>query len=608
VPSPIADYAFLSDLESAALVGRDGSIDWLTFPRFDSGACFAALLGGPDNGRWLLAPVARPTRVERRYRDGSLVLETVFTTDEGEVAVIDCMPPRDDQLDVIRLVEGRRGRVAMRMELIIRFDYGSIVPWVRRIDGELSAVGGPDALRLRTPIELRAENMTTVASFSVGAGDTVPFQLTWHPSENVCKEAGDPVQTVAEAERWWQQWCDLGHKVERPWHHAVRSSAAVLKGLTYAPTGALVAAATTSLPEKVGGVRNWDYRYGWLRDATFSLLALLAAGYEDEARAWRDWLLRAAAGDPRKLQIMYGIAGERRLPELELDWLPGYRSSAPVRIGNDASKQFQLDVYGEVMDALYHAGGEIEEGTDEWSLQLALMDFLESGWDQPDEGLWEVRGPRRHFTHSKVMAWVAVDRAVRSVEELRRDGPVAHWRELRTEIEKWVLTHCVDDRGVFVQHPDTRALDASLLMIPLVGFLPGNDERVVATVDAIDRELTHDGFVLRYISDPDLDGLPEGEGAFLLCSFWMVQALVTMGRIDDATARYEKLLALRNDVGLLSEEYDPDTKQLLGNIPQAFSHTALINSAVLLSGRGRARGESLSDADVSGGAGAAANG
>ncbi len=340
---------------------------------------------------------------------------------------------------------------------------------------------------------------------------------------------------VADAEAWWRGWCDIGRRVDASWHHAVRSSAAVLKGLTYAPTGGLVAAATTSLPEKIGGVRNWDYRYGWLRDATFSLLALLAAGYEDEARAWRDWLLRAAAGDPRQLQIMYGIGGERRLPELELGWLPGYAKSAPVRIGNDASTQFQLDVYGEVMDALYHAAGEVEGGTDEWNLQLALMDFLESGWDQPDEGLWEVRGPRRHFTHSKVMAWVAADRAVRSVEELGRDGPVGQWRELRTDIEKWILTHCVDDRGVFVQHPETHDLDASLLMIPLVGFLPADDERVAATVDAIDRELTNDGFVLRYKPNTELDGLPEGEGAFLLCSFWMVQALATMGRIDDAT-------------------------------------------------------------------------
>jgi GH15 family glucan-1,4-alpha-glucosidase len=595
LPSPIGDYAFLSDLQSAALVGRDGSIDWLTFPRFDSGACFAALLGTPQHGRWLVAPANTPRRVDRHYREGSLVLETVYTTDDGEVAVIDCMPPRDDQLDVVRLVEGRRGRVAMRMQLIVRFDYGSIIPWVRRVDGEWSAVGGPDGLRLRTPIHVHGRDFTTVAEFTVGEGDTVPFQLTWHPSNEECKRASDPVAMVDQAEKWWRSWCDMGEGFPDRWRKAARASAVVLKGLTYAPTGAVVAAASTSLPEKLGGVRNWDYRYGWLRDATFSLLALTAAGYKEEAAAWRDWLLRAAAGAPEQLQIMYGIAGERRLPEMELDWLPGYANSTPVRIGNAASKQFQLDVYGEVMDVLYHAAGTFSEGKDEWNFQLALMDFLEGAWDKPDEGLWEVRGERRQFTHSKVMAWVAADRAVRSIEEFGRDGPAGQWRALRTDIEKWILTNCLDDRGVFVQYPGTKNLDASLLMVPLVGFLPPDDERVIATVEAIDRELAVDGFILRYQPNKDLDGLPHGEGAFLLCSFWMAQALAMMGRTQEATDRYERLLALRNDVGLLSEEYDPETKQLLGNIPQAFSHTALVNTAMMLSGFGRVRGQPISD-------------
>jgi GH15 family glucan-1,4-alpha-glucosidase len=597
VTSPIADYAFLSDLQSAALVGRDGSIDWLTFPRFDSAACFAALLGTSQHGRWLLAPASTPRRVERRYREGTLVLETVYTTDDGEVAVIDCMPPRDDQLDVVRLVEGRRGRVAMRMELIVRFDYGFIIPWVRRIDGEWSAIGGPDGLRLRTPVHVHGKDLTTVAQFTVGEGDTIPFQLTWYPSNEECKPATDPVTVVRDAEQWWRSWWASGERIPDRWRDAARASAVVLKGLTYAPTGAVVAAASTSLPESLGGVRNWDYRYGWLRDATFSLLALLSAGYEDEALAWRDWLLRAAAGAPEQLQIMYGIAGERRLPELELEWLPGYADSKPVRIGNGASRQFQLDVYGEVMDALYYSSGVLSEGHDEWSFQLALMDFLESGWKEPDEGIWEVRGPRRHFTHSKVMAWVAADRAVRAVEELGRNGPAHQWMELRTEIEKWILTHCLDDRGVFVQHPGTKELDASLLMLPLVGFLPADDERVIATVEAIDRELTFDGFICRYRPNQDLDGLPDGEGAFLLCSFWMTQALAMMGRTRDASERYERLLALRNDVGLLSEEYNPDTKQLLGNMPQAFSHTAVINTAMMLGGTGRVRGLPVSDAD-----------
>ncbi|MEY2446554.1 MAG: hypothetical protein QOH79_30 [Acidimicrobiaceae bacterium] len=584
MPSRIEDYAFLSDLESAALVGRDGSIDWLTFPRFDSPACFSALLGDASHGRWLLAPEGEPRQVARRYRDGTLVLETVYTTDGGEVAVVDCMPPRDRRGEVIRLVEGRRGRVPMQMELIIRFDYGQIVPWVRTLDGTLVAIGGPDALRLVTPVEVTGQGMTSRAEFVVDGGDVVPFRLAWHPAHEQYEPTGDPQRVVESAERWWRVWSRKSTYIGR-WADDVRSSLTVLKGLTYAPTGGLVAAATTSLPEKIGGERNWDYRYCWLRDATFSLLALVGAGYHDEALKWRDWLLRAVAGEPSKLQIMYGVAGERRLPELTLDWLPGYEGSTPVRVGNEAARQYQLDVYGEVFDALYHgAAAELPTHDQAWPLQQALMDFLETGWKQPDEGIWEVRGERRHFTHSKVMAWVAADRAVRSVEQLGTAGPNGDWRALRGEIKQWVLEHGVDDRGVFVEYEGSREVDASLLMVPLVGFLPPHDERVVRTVDTIERELTVDGFVNRYRHREELDGLPPGEGAFLLCSFWMVQVLAMMGRTQEATARFETLLALRNDVGLLSEEYDPIAKRSLGNIPQAFSHTALINSALQLSG------------------------
>ena len=581
--APIDEYAFLSDLHSGALVGRDGSIDWLTFPRFDSGACFAALLGTPENGRWKIAPKGDIRSVTRRYRDGSLVLETVFTTDDGEVAVIDCMPARDTQLDVIRLVEGRRGQVTMEMELVIRFDYGWVVPWVEHTDTGLRAVAGPDALTLITPVEVQGRDLTSVAEFTVGEGQVVPFQLVWHPSHEECHTVGDPAMTLRQSEDWWRDWTS-NCTYEGEWRDEVLHSLVVLKGLTYAPTGGLVAAATTSLPELIGSERNWDYRFCWLRDATFSLLALLGAGFEDEARAWRDWLLRAAAGDAGRLQIMYGIGGERRLTELELPWLSGYEGSQPVRIGNAACTQRQLDVYGEVFDVLYHAS-KFESAVDPkaWDVQCKLMDFLEGAWDEPDEGIWEMRTGPRQYTHSKVMAWVAVDRAIRMVEELGAKGESARWRALRDEIKQWVLDNCVDDRGVFVQHKGSRELDASLLMMPLVGFLPPDDERVVRTVAAIDDELTVDGLVQRYRPQREIDGLPEGEGVFLLCSFWMVQVLAAMGRTDEARARFEQLLSLRNDVGLLSEEYDPAQKRLLGNLPQAFSHTALVNSALILS-------------------------
>jgi len=521
--------------------------------------------------------------VTRRYRDSSLVLETVFTTDDGEVAVIDCMPVRDTQLDVIRLVEGRRGRVEMQMELVIRFDYGWVVPWVQRTDTALTAVAGPDALTLVTPVHIEGRGLTSVAEFSVDAGQIVPFQLVWHPSHEECHPLGDPQLIVQKTEDWWRTWSSQCTYTGE-WREAVLGSLVVLKGLTYAPTGGLVAAATTSLPEHIGGERNWDYRFCWLRDATFSLLALLGAGFEEEARAWRDWLLRATAGDPARLQIMYGIGGERRLTEVEVSWLPGDGNSKPVRIGNAAFSQRQLDVYGEVFDALYHAA-KFESSIDlsAWDVQRKLMDFLEGAWDEPDEGIWEVRGGPRQFTHSKVMAWVAVDRAIRTMDEFGCDGS-DRWRALRDDIKQWVLDNGLDDRGVFVQHQGSRELDASLLMLPLVGFLPADDERVVRTVAAIDRELTVDGLVQRYRPRQEVDGLPEGEGVFLLCSFWMVQVLALMGRTDEARSRFEHLLSLRNDVGLLSEEYDPVHERLLGNLPQAFSHTALVNSALALTG------------------------
>jgi len=586
----IEDYALLSDMHSAALVSSAGSIDWLTFPRFDSAACFAALLGEPRHGYWQVAPAAPPRSVRRRYRGDSLVLETVFDCDDGEVAVIDCMPPRSEQLDLVRLVEGRRGRVAMRVELVIRFDYGSVVPWVRTIDAALVAVAGPDALRLVTPVTLHGEGegdgRRTVGEFTVGAGDQVPFVLTWHPSHEPIHDVVAADQAIDDAERWWRSWSD-DCSYQGAWLEEVRGSLVVLKGLTYAPTGGLCAAPTTSLPESLGGSRNWDYRYCWLRDATFTLMALMEAGHTSEAVAWRDWLLRAVAGDPADLQIMYGLAGERRLDEQELAWLPGYEGSAPVRAGNAASAQFQLDVYGEVIDALHQASVDgLPLDDDAWQLQKALLDFLEGAWRRPDEGIWEVRGPRQQFTHSKLMAWVAVDRMVRTARRFHFAGPVDRWQALRDEIRGDVLQHGVDQRGVFVQSYGSSELDASLLMVPLVGFLPATDTRVVNTVAAVERELMDGGFVRRYRAQPQLDGLPPGEGTFLLCTFWLADTLALMGRTDDARSLFERLLGLRNDVGLLAEEYDPSTGRLLGNFPQAFSHTAIINTAAALSRSG----------------------
>ena len=582
----IEDYGLIGDLQTAALVSRHGCIDWLCFPRFDSGACFAALLGDEENGRWSLQPASGITSTERRYRGDTLVLETELACDEGVVRLIDFMPPRGEAPDVVRIVEGVEGTVPMKMRLSIRFDYGSIVPWVRRRDEGVHAVAGPDALFLATPVDLVGRNLHTEADFDVAPGDRVPFVLTWYPSNRPSPERVDAEQALVDTESFWREWVtDCAH-VGRFREPLVRSLV-TLKALTYAPTGGIVAAATTSLPEALGGVRNWDYRYCWLRDATLTLLALVRAGYEDEARAWRDWLLRAIAGRPGEVQIMYGIAGERRLTELELEWLDGYEGSRPVRIGNAASGQLQLDVYGEVADALYHARqAGIGASPDAWALNKKLLEWLEDGWRQPDEGIWEVRGPRRHFVHSKVMAWVAFDRAVRSVEEYEREGPVDRWRQLRDEIHDDVCREGFSEKlGAFTQSYGMDRLDASLLMIPLVGFLPADDERVVGTVAAIERELVEDGLVARYRADEEntgVDGLPPGEATFLPCSFWLAQVYAMQGRLDDAETLFERLLGLRNDLGLLSEEYDVEAGRLVGNFPQAFTHLTLVDAALTL--------------------------
>jgi GH15 family glucan-1,4-alpha-glucosidase len=578
----IEDYALIGDLHAAALVSRAGSIDWLCLPRFDSGACFAALLGKEENGRWALEPTDAAQRVSRRYRGETLILETEWETSTGVARVIDFMPPRETSPEVVRIVEGIRGRVQMRTELVIRFDYGSIVPWVRRTNGQARiAIGGPDALCFRTPVSIRGEDLRTVGEFVVLARQRVPLTLTWFPSHTKVPAPVDPEQALRETDEYWRRFCGQ-LRYDGEWSDPVRRSLMVLKALTYAPTGGIVAAPTTSLPEQVGGVRNWDYRYCWLRDATLTLLAFLNTGYADEAKDWRQWLLRTAAGDPADLQIMYGVAGERRLTELELDWLSGYEGSRPVRIGNEASEQFQLDVYGEVLDALYQGRVHgLRAEAQPWALQRKLLEHLEKAWREPDEGLWEIRGRRRHFTHSKVMCWVAFDRAVRSVEEQRLDGPVDRWRELRDEIHAEVCRRGYDPSiASFTQSYESKNLDASLLLIPLVGFLPASDERVQGTVDAIQRTLLRDGFVVRYLTDESsVDGLPPGEGVFLPCSFWLVDCLELLGRHDEAHALFERLLGVANDLGLFSEEYDPAEQRLLGNFPQAFTHLALVNSA-----------------------------
>jgi GH15 family glucan-1,4-alpha-glucosidase len=587
VAGRIEDYGLIGDLQTAALVSRHGAIDWLCMPRFDSGAIFAGLLGEAENGHWTIQPEGEFRSPGRRYRGDSLVLETEFETDGGAVRLIDFMPPRGVAPDVVRIVEGVSGRVAMRMELALRFDYGSIVPWVRNVEGTLVGVAGPDAVSFRTPVELEGRDLRTFSEFMVAQGDRVPFVLTWFPSHEALPEPVDAEQALSDTVDYWDEWAETC-TYEGKWHDAVHRSLLTLKALTYAPTGGIVAAATTSLPEALGGVRNWDYRYCWLRDATLTLLALTRAGYIDEARAWRDWLLRAIAGSPEAVQIMYGVAGERRLIEVELPWLAGYEGSRPVRIGNGASDQRQLDVYGEVTDALYQARVKgLEASDDAWSLTRKLLEWLESGWREPDQGIWEVRGPRRHFTHSKVMAWVAFDRGVKLMQRFGREGPLDRWKSIRKSIREEVLRKGYNaDRGSFVQYYGSDRLDASLLLIPLIGFLPADDPRVVGTVEAIQRDLMRDGFVERYRADEEnvgVDGLPPGEGVFLPCSFWLAAVLAQQGRREEAVQLYERLLSLRNDLGLISEEYDPERKRLVGNFPQAFTHLTLVETGFTLS-------------------------
>ena len=584
MPLPIESYALIGDCHTAALIGSDGSMDWLCFPRFDSGACFAALLGGPEHGRWLLAPAGKVKSVRRRYRRDSLILETDFHTSRGSVRVIDFMPMSDERWDVVRIVQGLTGTVALRMELVVRFDYGSIVPWVRRADDLMLITAGPDTLELASSVAVEGENMKTVAEFSVRKGKYETFVLNYRPSHFATRPAIDAAKALKSTAALWHKWSRRCRYRGR-WRDSVSRSLITLKALTYEPTGGLVAAVTTSLPEQPGGVRNWDYRYCWLRDATFTLNALLLAGYDEEATAWREWLLRAAAGSPGDLQIVYGVTGVRRLDEIELPWLPGYEASKPVRIGNAASSQCQLDVYGEVMDCLHLArAADLDPHPHAWKVQTALLRFLETYWERPDEGLWEIRGPPQHFTHSKIMAWVAFDRAIKDAEKEGLEGPVETWRELRDRIHAQVCDKGFDaDRNTFVQSYESNFLDASLLLIPQVGFLAADDPRVIGTIAAVEKHLMVDGLVLRYSTATNVDALPAGEGAFLACSFWLADSYLLTGRRTEAEALFERLLALGNDVGLFAEEYDPRARRMLGNFPQALTHMALVNTARLLS-------------------------
>ncbi len=580
---PIEDYALIGDCISAALVGRNGSIDWLCWPRFDSAACFSALLGTSENGRFQIAPVG-PADATRQYRDGSLVLETLFHTPDGDVALIDFMVPGADHSCIVRIVEGRSGTVPMHLELALRFDYGMTMPWVTKRPGGngIVAIAGPEMVVLRTPVPLEGKDMKTMGAFTVREGERIHFVLTHCESHREIPQSIDADDALYATEQYWSAWSKRC-TYDGPWADAVKRSLLTLKCLTYAPTGGIVAAPTTSLPEAVGGTRNWDYRYCWLRDATITLFAFMAAGYTDEATSWARWLHRSIAGSPEQVQIMYGIGGERRLSEWEATWLPGYAGSAPVRIGNAAAMQLQLDVYGEVMDAFHQARrAKMPISDQSWSLQRALLEHLEDVWSQPDEGLWETRGGRKHFTFSKVMAWVAFQRGIADAEEFGLEGPIERWRGVRDDIHATVCREGVKD-GRFVQSFGSDALDATLLLIPVTKFLPYDDDRVRRTIDAVAQELTQDGFVLRYRAEGEADGLPDGEGAFLACSFWLAVALHRTGREDEGRALFERLLALSNDVGLLSEEYDPAAKRFTGNFPQAFSHVALVTTAMALS-------------------------
>nr|WP_275406919.1 glycoside hydrolase family 15 protein [Streptomyces sp. SID12488] len=593
----IEDYALIGDMQTAALVCRDGTVDWLCLPRFDSHAIFAGLLGTEEHGFWRLGPAhaadaAPPVAARRRYRGDSLILESEWDTPRGTVRVTDFMPPRDGAPQLIRIVEGVSGRVPMRSALRMRFSYGRVVPWVHKHEGRTVAVAGPDSVWFDTTAETYGKSLTTYADFTVAPGDRIAFTISWEPSHKQPPALPEPEQSLDATEEFWREWVDQC-TYHGPYREAVVRSLITLKALTYAPTGGIVAAPTTSLPEDIGGVRNWDYRYTWLRDAAITLSSLLRTGYRDEARAWREWLLRAVAGDPENLQIMYGIAGERELGEAELDWLPGYENSGPVRVGNGAAHQLQLDVYGEVTEALHLAHMTGLARNDYASLlQLKLIRYLEQHWDEPDEGIWEVRGPRRHFVHSKVMAWVAVDRTIKLIESGDADGPLEKWIELRDDIHRDVCEKGYDkERNTFTQSYGSKELDASLLLIPQMGFLPPDDKRVIGTIEAIQRELsTEDGFILRYPTtsggDENLDGLPGDEGAFLACSFWMADDLAMIGRVDEARKLFEKLLALRNDLGLLAEEWDPRLKRQVGNFPQAFSHVPLIDTALRLTASG----------------------
>jgi GH15 family glucan-1,4-alpha-glucosidase len=577
----IEEYGIIGDLHTVAVVGSNGSIDWLCLPRFDSPACFTRLLGTEDHGFWQLAPKGEVISSSRAYRGNTLVLETDYVTAEGRVRVVDCMPIRQQNPEVVRMVVGLEGEVTMKMEFVVRYGYGDVVPWVQRRGGVLTAVAGPDALSLWTPVDLEGHDLRTTAEFTVTAGASVPFSLSWFSSSDEPPRPTAPSYSIQDTELWWENWASQC-TYEGDNRDAVVRSLITLKALIYAPTGGIVAAPTTSLPEALGGSRNWDYRFCWLRDATLTLESLMRGGFYEEAIAWRDWLLRAIAGDPAQMQIMYGAGGERRLEEWEVDWLPGYENSAPVRIGNAASGQFQLDVFGEVMSALHeasHQQGHLDP--DIWKLQVHLIEFMEKVWRDPDDGIWEVRGPRRHFTHSKVMAWVAIDRAIKSIEEFDAPGPLDRWRQVRDEIHAQVCSEGFNaEKNSFTQYYGSDQLDASLLMIPLMGFLPPEDPRVVSTVEAVERELLDDGFVLRYrtTDSGDVDGLTGREGAFLACSFWLADCFAMIGREDDAHALLQRLLDLRNDLGLLAEEYDAVAGRLVGNFPQAFSHVSLVNS------------------------------